>query len=357
MIETHGESISASSAIVSRESLPRLGVPPRMIEHDHPFGYVGRVPVATLRPLGHSVRMSNRLLLLSGLFASLIAAPAAAQRVGGVGNSGMGQGEARIVSRSDVRLSMESMPGTGAAAVGALGQRVGARMADLRRCYEERVEEDPTVTGTLRMRFLLENRGAPRIEMDNDGVRDRAVVQCITRVLERVESRELARPTRAIVQLVLSNTAAQGVRNAQQEAQRAQEVTITNDAQGNPTASGGTEDRRVRFTVSAQGRNARENVTAAHRALMTALPGLMDCRRRSGRGGNAPGGDLIAMLTIRRNNTPTARVTNSTVPNERTEGCVGRALDQMTHEPTEGGGRVEARIHFEPATPVEQAQP
>src|SRR5690606_12725738 len=102
------------------------------------------------------------------LIACALASPAAAQ--GGVANSGMEQGEARITSRSDVRLSMESLPGTSGAAVTALGQRVGAKMAQIRRCYEQRVEEDPTVVGTLRLRFLLEALGRPRVEIDRDDV-------------------------------------------------------------------------------------------------------------------------------------------------------------------------------------------
>ncbi len=282
-----------------------------------------------------------------------LAAPAAAQ--GGVSNSGMGQGEARITSRSDVRLAMESMPGTPGAAVSALGQNVGAKMPDLRRCYSERVEENPTVTGTLRLRYLLANRGAARIEVDRDDVHDREVVQCITRVLGRVETRGLTRPTRAIVQLQLANTAAEGVRNAAERATQAQQVTLTNDDQGNPSSSAGTPDRGVRFTVAGRGARSGPAVVAAHRALLTALPGLMDCRRRSARQGRAPGGDLTATMQVRAGAAPVSRVTASTVPNERTRGCVQRVLGAIEQRPTEGRGNVRVQIHFEPADQVAEA--
>jgi hypothetical protein len=293
----------------------------------------------------------SRWLILAAL--ALAASPASAQRVGGVANSGMGQGEARITSRSDVRLSMESMPGTSGAAVSALGQRVGSSMTAIRTCYEERIEENPTVTGTLRLRFLLENRGNARVEIDNDGVGDREVVRCITNVLEGLPSRDLSRPTRAVVQLVLANSAARGVAQASQQAQRAQAVVLNTDAQGNPTASGGTDDQRVTFVVTGEGSGSGETVAAAHRALMIALPGLLDCRRRSGRRGEGPGGDLTASMQILVGRSPTARMTASTVPNENTRSCVGRVLGRIEHRPTEGRGRVSVRIHFEPASPVE----
>lgn len=305
--------------------------------------------------------MQNVLRFGGPLLVLALAAPAAAQGgSGGVASSGMGQGEARITSRSDVRLSMESMPGTGGAAVTALGQRVGARMAQIRRCYEQRVEEDPTIVGTLRLRFLLEGRGRARVEVDRDGVSDATLVRCITRELERLDVAQLTRPTRAVVALQLANTAARGAEASAARAQEAQQVTLTTDADGNPVSNGGTPDGRVRFTVTGRGRNGAPAVAAAHRALLTALPGLMDCRRRSGRRGRAPGGELTATMQIRAGRAPTSRVTRSTVRDERRRGftqqCVGRALGAIEQRPTEGNGRVDVLIHFEPADEVEAAQ-
>jgi hypothetical protein len=292
--------------------------------------------------------MASMKSILAFAIVACASAPALAQE--------MGQGEARITSRSDVRLSMESMPGTSGAAVSMLGQRVGSRMAQIRGCYEERIEQDPTVTGTLRLRFLLEARGAPRIEVDNDGVGDREVLRCIERVLEGIPAPQLTRPTRAIVQLVLANTAARGAERAAERAEQAQQVELTNDPQGNPTSRGGTPDGRVVFTLTGRGAGGGPAVTAAHRALLTALPGLMDCRRRAGRRGRSPAGDLGGWMQIATGRAPTARVTRSTVPNERTQSCVGRVLDRIEYRPTEGRGRVELSIHFEEATPVESRE-
>ena len=93
--------------------------------------------------------------------AILLALPmtALAQGNGGVAGSGMGQGQARISSRSDVRLAMESLPGTTAAQVTLLGQRVGQRMQQIRQCYDDVVDHRPGVVGTLRLRVALEALG------------------------------------------------------------------------------------------------------------------------------------------------------------------------------------------------------
>src|SRR5262245_38802011 len=59
----------------------------------------------------------------------LSAAPVAAQD--------MDQGEARITARSDVRMSVESAPGTSGVRFVALQQAMAGRMASVRQCYVE----------------------------------------------------------------------------------------------------------------------------------------------------------------------------------------------------------------------------
>lgn len=317
--------------------------------------------MALAAPVGHSPSMRYPWLLGASFLVLCFASPTAAQGgSGGVGNSGMDQGQARITSRADVRLSMESMRGTGRAAVTVLGQRVGAEMTRIRGCYEARVEEDPTITGVLRLRFLLEERGRPRVEVDRDGVDDGALVRCITRVLERLDIAQLSRPTRAIVALQLANTAARGAEASAERAQETRQVTLTMDGDGNPTSSGGTEDRRVRFTVTGSGGDSGPAVAAAHRGLMTVLPGLMDCRRRSGRRGRAPAGELTATMRIQRGRAPVTQVTRASVPHERRQGwtrrCVSQALGGIEHRDTAGHGSVRVQIHFEEATDVEAAR-
>ncbi|MEC7524166.1 MAG: hypothetical protein VYE22_30070 [Myxococcota bacterium] len=290
--------------------------------------------------------------LLPALALLTFAPLAHAQGHGGVARSGMGQGEARISSRSDVRLSMESMPGTSGAAVGALGQRVGQRMAQIRGCYETVVEENPTVVGTLRLRVLLEGRGRPTVEVDRDGVNDAGLVRCITRELTQIDHDGLRRPTRAVVQLEMGNTAAAGAERAAARAQEAAQVTIQIDADGNATSSGGSDDRGVRFTVIGDGRESAPVVQSAHRSLLTVLPGLMDCRRRAGRRGQSPEGELAVTLLLRDGRVPSARVGRSTVESERARGCVSRVLRRFQQR-AEASGRVRVRIAFAEAQEVE----
>lgn len=267
---------------------------------------------------------------------------------GGVSNSGMGQGEARISSRSDVRLAMESLPGTSGAAVSALGQRVATRMQQIRTCYDQVVEVRPTVVGMLRLRFSLGERGQPQVELERNSVSDREVVECISRELRNLQCNGLPRPAHAVVALTLSNTAARGAGEAAQAARSAQQVQTTADAQGRPTAEGSAEDGRVRFTLTGPAAGTDAAVAAGQRAMMSALPGLLDCRRRAGRRNQDPSGEMSITLTIRPSRAVASRVSRSTVADERAQRCVAQALERITDRPDAGSANVDVVLRFGP---------
>ncbi|MEZ4339704.1 MAG: hypothetical protein R3B82_24050 [Sandaracinaceae bacterium] len=291
--------------------------------------------------------------------AAILAGPAlaSAQDPGGVARSGMGQGEARISARSDVRLSMESMPGTSGARVSALGARVGARMTQIRTCYTDILAQTPTITGTLRLRVLLEEGSrAPNVEVDRDGTHSTTLVRCVTGALSAIDTNGLSRPTHAVVQLEMANTAARGAEQAAERAQEARQVTVEIDADGNATSSGGTPDGKVRFRVVGQGRESAGAVVAAHRAILSALPGLLDCRRRAGRRGASSAGEVRVTMNVRDGRAPTARVTRCTVAGTRTQPCLNRTLRGIETRSSGGSGTVAITITFSEAEAVENAR-
>lgn len=298
-----------------------------------------------------------RTPLTATIAALAFPALALAQGPGGVANSGMGQGEARISARSDIRLSMESLPGTNGAQVSALGGRVGARMSALRTCYTDILAQNPTVTGTLRMRVLLDaGTRPPRVEVDRDGTGHAPLVRCVSRTLAGLDATGLTRPTHAIVQLEMQNTAAAGVEASAERAQQAAAVPIEIDGDGNATSSGGTPDGHVRFRVVGRGREAAGAVTAGHRAIFSALPGLLDCRRRAGRRGGSSEGETRIAMTVRDGRAPTSRVTSNTLPGTTTARCLTRTLGAIA--PTEGGsGSVTVIVTYAPAETIEDARP
>ena len=74
-------------------------------------------------------RITERAVRMLAVALALAAGPAAAQE--------MGQGEANITAQADVRLSMESGPGTNADKLALIGGVVGSKLGAVRNCYRE----------------------------------------------------------------------------------------------------------------------------------------------------------------------------------------------------------------------------
>lgn len=259
----------------------------------------------------------------------------------------MGEGEARITATADVRMVLESGPGTNATQLSLLGGVVGGRIGDVRRCYRERTEQAPAVRGRLRLLVALEPGGA-HIEVQRDEVGDPALVQCALRAFRGADLASLRPPGAAFVVLDFDNSAAEGVERTQ--ALRAVEDTaeVTTNTEGRAEASGGTPDGLVRFRVVGDRDAAVQiqtvQIQAVHRAVRAAIPLLLDCRRKAGRR-ESPAGDVHLDLRVAANGRGRAASRRSTVSHAGGSRCVARALGRARYQ-GEARGRVQVVVTF-----------
>ncbi len=275
---------------------------------------------------------------------------------GGVAQSGMGQGEAAITTRSDVTMGIENGPGTSGARLRALAEALTTKMGDVRQCYAEITAERPTVQGAMRVRVEVPNgRGAARVEVSEDTTSDAPLSRCVLRALRAASVEGVERPANAFVALQFGNTAARGVEEVHRRRAEEDNVSVTNNSDGRPEASGGPASGELRFTVTADGSSTATTVQAIHRALRTAIPSLLDCRRRAGRR-DSPEGRITIDARLARAGTVTLRTVSSTVANDRAPQCVSRAIttQRFGHD---AAGRVTVAIDFSPAAAVTQAIP
>ncbi len=254
----------------------------------------------------------------------------------------MGQGHAHITTRSDVRLSLESVPGTSAARLAALGRAMGGAMSQVRQCYEEAVAARPTVTGTLRIRVTVPERGAVTLDVVEDGPADAPLLTCVRRVLTRQDVASVERPAAAILVLEMHNTAAHGAAETARRAEEASEVAISVE-EGRPTARG--EGPGVVFVVrGAAGEN--EMVAEAHRVLRSQLAGMLDCRRRASRRGRSPAGRTTLRMSMTAGRAPTMEAGASTVADPDAPACLARALARPHRTPEAGPATLDVEVTF-----------
>ncbi|MEM9072569.1 MAG: hypothetical protein AAGE52_28940 [Myxococcota bacterium] len=255
----------------------------------------------------------------------------------------MGQGEANITARADVRMALESGPATNGTKLSLIGGTIGSRLTEVRRCYRTRTEERPDIQGELRLVVRLE-AGGGTVEVTRDLLEDETLVRCVLRALRAATLSQVRPPGTAFVTLTFSNTAAAGVEATRQRREQEEAVPVETNADGRLEARGQTEIGEVRFRVVGR-RNATEaQIQAVHRGVRAAIPSFLDCRRKAARR-YPPYGEIRTAVNIARSGRARARVRRSTVRDVRGERCVTRTLQRARFD-GEARGAVDIIVEF-----------
>lgn len=259
---------------------------------------------------------------------------AAAQGHEGVAESGMGQGHASISTRDEVSMGLESVPGTGAARLQALGRAVSVQLRVVRECYSTTARARPIVGGVIRLRLTLPETGAPTTAMESDEVHDAELVACIDRALRGISPEGIDRPAAARVVLTLANSASRTAEAGAAAAQQAEQVTVDRSS-GSPVARG--EAQSVTYEVRGAADASDELVSDAYHVLRSGVAALLDCRRRASRRGRDPSGTTDIALVLTPGRAIAVDVTRTTVADPMLTRCLETKLARVERRPTVRG--------------------
>jgi hypothetical protein len=269
---------------------------------------------------------------------------ATAQTQGGP-DSPMGQGEANINVRSDVKLAIKGTRSTTTERLQQLTDVITGQMPELRKCYRELIAKHPTTVGSLAIRITLEQGNDPvQIEIKETGGTEPELTGCVRRVLTRAPLKKVERPAAAIATLEFENTRAKGQAEMEQRRETTERIDVRERVDGGYEASWAATDGKVSFTVGSAG--SREAVEAALRTLRNASAGFADCRRRSEKGGLSPAGELEIQVQLQRSGKSNAKVKSSTVAHQRAVPCTERVLSRLRFTEAPAGQRVDVRVTF-----------
>ena len=245
----------------------------------------------------------------------------------------------RITTRSDVKMSVEGVPGTSGQKLAALAKMLGKPLGAAKACYAELVKDHPEIVGTLDVELELPLTGALQVRAPN-AVKDlKPMKACVDKAFGTLDVSEVPRPAGARLTLELTNSAASTVQEVQSKGANAAHVEIS-EAGGAFSSHGKSTEGEVSYDVTA---GDRATVEALHHVVRVALPGLFDCRRRASKNAS-PEGDLTFKLDAKGGVTSTA----TTVPNERAPTCVTGVLKRAQGKPKATATLV---IHFAPLAP------
>ncbi len=248
------------------------------------------------------------------------------QNRGGVGGSGMGQGEASVTSRADVTMSVESGPATSSEKLAQVAGNLSGALNDIRQCYTRIAGRRPVAEGAMRVRISLPagRRGAD-IEVTLDRVTDRELSECVTRIVRAPSFRDVQRPATAFLALEFTNTATTGTRIVAERREDIAQGAVTVGPDGVARAAGRTPAGEVQFTITGAATTPREALVAIGRAVNARLGSLLDCRRHAGRRGANPAGQIAVTWRI-AGGRRTATVGSSTVADPNAARCVTTLL-------------------------------
>lgn len=241
----------------------------------------------------------------------------------------MGQGEASITARNDVRLSIESGPGTSGSKLTQIGSAVGGALGAIRECYRVVARQRPTVQGSLRLMVTIGGEGAT-VEVRNDTTDDESLSTCAVAAVQGASFVGIRPPGSAYIGLEFSNSAAAGVARTRARREDEDAVAVTANAEGRYEATGGTPGEEIVFTVTGAEGVSGESVASVQRLVRTTIPALLDCRRKAGRRGGDPAGVLTVDVRVNGRGRGRVRVTRNTIQNRygtrQAATCANRGL-------------------------------
>ena len=279
------------------------------------------------------------LALAAGLTIAHPARPASAQDIDAH--------RTRITARSDVRMEIESGPGTGSQKLTEIGGAVGGQLGRIRACYAEVTEARPTVQGKIKLEVQIRPRGQARVEVTENTVDDRRVQRCTLAAIREARYAGIEPPGSAFVLLTFSNTAAEGVERMQARSAEEAAAPVRRDADGHPTAEGGPANGLVHYRVTGVPGTTEDTVAAAWRTLRSLIPHLLDARRKAGRRRTDPAGEVDLVVRVNPRGRAQVRVTRNTVEqDDLAQRFLLRAFRRHAQWSGDAPGRFKVTVRF-----------
>ncbi|HEY6876832.1 MAG TPA: hypothetical protein VI299_02390 [Polyangiales bacterium] len=231
-------------------------------------------------PNARKWRVASLALLLLGVGTQSIAR---ADTNGGITAAvGLTAADGSVRTQTGVRLSITAAPGAPDRAV-AMSAPVQARMASVRDCFASAMLRSPAVEGHAEFEVEAARVGAKvRVTVNETG--DAQLASCMKSSLAAASFAGVPRGSKARVGLYLSNPVA-ALQKRMQGAAPSAHVKI---ADGRAAGEGGTQAGDIKFKVSGAAQSAK-TIGNLQSDITANLAGLLDCRRKASKHGDARG--------------------------------------------------------------------
>lgn len=294
------------------------------------------------------MRIAKLWLVLGLLVAPAVGGHAQRARAGrGVAGSGLEQGEVLVAVRSDVRLAIKGIRATLNDRLAAMTSAISSEMPAVRECYSKLVATRPATVGGLRAVVVLEpGASPPNVEITEVDGSDAALTSCVAKLLRGLNLRGVERPAAVEVTLTFDNTRARG-QAAVDATQAAFTANLERQQDGSYVGRWQTENNEISFVVRVGASDGEPLAQTLVGAVRAGFYGFVDCRRRSGRHGMNPAGEIEMDLRIAGDGKISGHVTRITVEDtKRTPACVEKAATRLQLTGHRGAARASVTVVF-----------
>jgi hypothetical protein len=287
--------------------------------------------------------LTSRALLLALLLLG------SGRRLAAQSGDDMGQGEAAIAVRSDVKLAIKGTGGTPSERLTKLGQAVSDQMGEIRTCYRKLVETSPEVNGALRLRIGLTEGKPPLLEVLDQSSTSPQLAKCVTHVLTIAKYPDVGRPAAAFLTLGFDNSRAKGQAAMVERSAQLGHAQVHTTPDGQHETSWATDAGEVRFTIRVPSSVPDADLDRVLRGFQAGYAAFLDCRRKCEKGGVSPEGDIEATLDIDAKGKQRVKIVSVTVKHERAPGCADRSFKRLAFDkPTVAPLSAQLSVHFAP---------
>ncbi|HKU41318.1 MAG TPA: hypothetical protein VJR89_24310 [Polyangiales bacterium] len=261
----------------------------------------------------------------------------------------MGQGEAAINVRSDVRLGVKGTGGTPSERLAKLGQAVGDQMGEIRGCYRKLVATAPELAGALQLKLTLPEAAKAKATVEvtkSEGGADE-LVKCVSKVLRDAPYKDVGRPAAAFLSLEFDNSRAKGQAAMNAKSAELAKTAVQSKGDGTKEGSWTTEGAEVRFTVAVDSGAPDAALELIMRGFKASYAAFLDCRRKCEKGGVSPEGDIEANLDLdKRGGKAKIKLGTITVTHERAPTCGTKAFNRTKFDKPEAPIHARVVVHF-----------
>lgn len=262
------------------------------------------------------------LLVPQGLVAQAPPSQPTDSVVGGVGQSGMDQGEASVASRSDVQVSVESGVGTHRSRLEEVSKPIQDHVDTFRGCYQKAITKQVSTQGMLTIDVRIAAKST-RLEpaVVKDTVKNESLTACMLKALKPIRVAPSPADSLVHVNIELANSAAHGVAVTTARREAIAAASVKTSAAGELVARGATGGREVSFEITGDKNPADKKALASMETIVKErIGGLLDCRRKAAKK-QSPKGEIVLNLQMSPTAPKSVVVESSTVVDPKAATC------------------------------------